>query len=35
MELPAVLIMKDAITLMENTVDTVRAASDLIRIIAL
>jgi uncharacterized protein Yka (UPF0111/DUF47 family) len=35
MELPAVLIMKDAITLMENTVDTVRNASDLIRIIAL
>jgi len=35
MELPAVLIMKDAITLMENTVDTVRKASDLIRIIAL
>jgi uncharacterized protein Yka (UPF0111/DUF47 family) len=35
MELPAVLIMKDAITLMENMVDTVRDASDLIRIIAL
>ncbi len=35
MELPAILIMKDAINLMENTVDTVREASDLIRIIAL
>jgi uncharacterized protein Yka (UPF0111/DUF47 family) len=35
MEMPAILIMKDAITLMENTVDTVRDASDLIRIIAL
>jgi uncharacterized protein Yka (UPF0111/DUF47 family) len=35
MELPAILIMKDAINLMENTVDTVRDASDLIRIIAL
>ena len=35
MELPAILVMKDAITLMENTVDTVRNASDLIRIIAL
>jgi len=35
MELPAILILKDAINLMENTVDTVRDASDLIRIIAL
>jgi uncharacterized protein Yka (UPF0111/DUF47 family) len=35
MEMPAILIMKDAINLMENTVDTVRDASDLIRIIAL
>ena len=35
MELPAKLVLKDAINLMENTVDTVREASDLIRIIAL
>jgi len=35
MGLPAILILKDAINLMENTVDTVREASDLIRIIAL
>jgi len=35
MGLPAILILKDAINLMENTVDAVRQASDLIRIIAL
>jgi uncharacterized protein Yka (UPF0111/DUF47 family) len=35
MELPAILILKDTINLMENMVDTVRDASDHIRIIAL
>jgi uncharacterized protein len=35
MELPAILILKDTVNLMENMVDTVRNASDHIRIIAL
>ena len=35
MELPAMLILKDTVTLMENMVDKVREASDHIRIIAL
>jgi uncharacterized protein Yka (UPF0111/DUF47 family) len=35
MELPAILILKDTINLMENMVDKVRDASDHIRIIAL
>lgn len=35
MELPAILILKDTVTLMENMVDKVRDASDHIRIIAL
>jgi uncharacterized protein Yka (UPF0111/DUF47 family) len=35
MELPAVLILKDTVNLMENMVDKVREASDHIRIIAL
>ena len=35
MELPAILILKDTINLMENMVDTVRNASDHIRIIAM
>jgi len=35
MELPAILILKDTVTLMENMVDKVREASDHIRIIAL
>ena len=35
MELPAILILKDTVNLMENMVDKVRDASDHIRIIAL
>lgn len=35
MELPAILILKDTINLMENMVDKVREASDHIKIIAL
>lgn len=35
MEIPAILILKDTINLMENMVDKVREASDHIRIIAL
>lgn len=35
MELPAMLLTKDCVVLIENLVDTVRDASDLIRIIAL
>jgi len=35
MELPAILVLKDTINLMERMVDTVREASDHIRIIAL
>jgi uncharacterized protein Yka (UPF0111/DUF47 family) len=35
MELPAILILKDTVNLMENMVDTVRNASDHIRIIAM
>jgi len=35
MELPAMLILKDTVNLMENMVDKVRDASDHIRIIAL